>query len=305
MLEKRGDTVELGKSRALLDNMYEGVYIVDKDRTIIYWNTAAQRLTGYPAEAVVGKKCHDDLMMHVNERGENLCSDKCPLISAQRDGEVRETTVYLRHSLGHRIPVDVRAVPLRDDSGEVQATMEVFTRSFGKANSEQLKELAQKAFLDSLTGIPNKEYIDGKLRSLLANQVPGEGRTFGLVFMELANLRQINDDFSMHAANAALKVMARTIAENLDPGDLVGRWYGGLFLVISRMDRKAVLLNWANKIKALIQHSKVEDAEDVSLLVCIGGVFAQVGENANLTYQALEGALKNSRTAGASISIKG
>ncbi len=285
--------------------MYDGIYIVDRDRKIVYWNSAAEKLTGYRAAAMVGKRCNDDLMMHVDENGENLCNAKCPLIGTLQDGEVRETTVYLRHAQGHRIPVDVRAVPLRDDAGGIEATMEVFTRNGSVASSEQMKELALKAYIDSLTGVPNKEYIDGKLRSLLASQLPGEGRTFGLAFVELANLRQINDEFSMWTANAALKVTARTIVENLKEGDLAGRWYGGLFLIISRMDRKAVLLNWANKIKALIQQSKVEDDEEVPLQVCIGGVFAQVGENVNLTYQALEGALKTSRAASACISIKG
>jgi diguanylate cyclase (GGDEF)-like protein/PAS domain S-box-containing protein len=296
--------VELGKTRELLDNMFEGVYIVDRDRTIVYWNAAAQRLTGYPAGAVIGKRCHDDLMMHVNDKGEVLCNDKCPLASALQGGEVKETTVFLRHSLGHRIPVDMRAVPLRDDAGTVRGMMEVFTRSFGAASSDQLKELAHKAFVDSLTGVPNKEYTDGKLRSLLSSQVPGEGRTFGLVFVELANLREINEDFSMQTANAALRVMARTIAANLEPGDLVGRWYGGLFLVVSRMDKKTVMLNWANKIKALVQQSKVEDGGDIPLKVCIGGVFARRGENANLAYQALEGVLKSSRAASGNIVIR-
>ena len=33
--------------RTLLDNLYEGVYFVSSDRTIVYWNEAAERMTGF------------------------------------------------------------------------------------------------------------------------------------------------------------------------------------------------------------------------------------------------------------------
>ncbi|MDT8899800.1 diguanylate cyclase domain-containing protein [Anaeroselena agilis] len=296
--------MDINKNREILDQMFEGVYIVDKDRTILYWNAAAETLTGYPAAQVTGRRCHDNLLLHVDENGKILCEDSCPLVGALQEGRVKEAPVYLRHAQGHRVPVTVRAIPLRDDAGQVNSTMEVFTRSGSVTSIEQLKDLAQKAFLDSLTGIPNKQYIDGKLENVLSSEMPGESSGLGLLFLELANLREINDDFGMNAANTAIKVSARTIVENLPPGDLAARWYGGRFLVVSRMDTKAVLLNWANKIKALIQQSVIEKDEDIPLKVCIGGLVAKKGDNIQLVYHALESVLRTSITATANISIK-
>src|SRR5690349_4025547 len=51
----------------LLDSLFDGVYFVDLNRTITYWNQGAQDLTGYtPAEAV-GRHCFDNFLAHVDE----------------------------------------------------------------------------------------------------------------------------------------------------------------------------------------------------------------------------------------------
>lgn len=51
----------------------------------------------------------------------------------------------------------------------VDCVMEVFTRTEQSTSDEQLKLLARKAFLDSLTGLPNKDYLENKLKSMLTS----------------------------------------------------------------------------------------------------------------------------------------
>jgi diguanylate cyclase with PAS/PAC sensor len=36
--------------KKLLDEMYDGVYFVDRQRRIMYWNRGAERLSGYSAD---------------------------------------------------------------------------------------------------------------------------------------------------------------------------------------------------------------------------------------------------------------
>jgi PAS domain S-box-containing protein len=40
--------------RDLLDNLYDGIYFVDREREITYWNKEAERITGYSQEKVLG-----------------------------------------------------------------------------------------------------------------------------------------------------------------------------------------------------------------------------------------------------------
>ena len=51
--------------KELVDNLYDGVYFVDRDRRITYWNKGAERITGYSAPQVIGRRCRDTLLNHV------------------------------------------------------------------------------------------------------------------------------------------------------------------------------------------------------------------------------------------------
>ena len=47
-----------------------GIYITDKERKIIPWNHQTEKITGFAAEDVVGKACHDDVLCHIDKNGE-------------------------------------------------------------------------------------------------------------------------------------------------------------------------------------------------------------------------------------------
>ena len=50
----------------LLDNLYDGVYFVNRERQITLWNKAAERITGFTKAEVLGKRCADNLLRHVD-----------------------------------------------------------------------------------------------------------------------------------------------------------------------------------------------------------------------------------------------
>ena len=297
--------MDLVKNIMFLNKMFEGVFLVDKNRTILFWNKAAESITGFLSAEVVGRKCFDNILMHVSDRGKSLCWDDCHLKKTLQDGEVRDISIFLRHKQGHRVPVNVRSIPLRDDADQIQCTMEVFTRGGIETNFEQFKDLARKAFIDSLTGIPNKDYIMNKLKSLLISRGPNEEEFFGILFIELDNLRKINDDYGMVIGNTAIQVTAKSILENLEPGDIIARISGGLFLAVTNMKKTSLLLNWANKLNLVVQQSTIPEHEDLFLRISIGGVIAKSGDDVDVIYQSLEEELKNSRNVAINISIKG
>ena len=69
----------------LLDQMSDGVYFVDLDRKILYWNEGARRLAGYTAEEMIGRHCQDNILCHVDGQGNKLCLDGCPLTASITD----------------------------------------------------------------------------------------------------------------------------------------------------------------------------------------------------------------------------
>lgn len=83
--------------KLIVENISDGVYLVDRNRVIRYWNRGAETLTGYKAEEVLGSSCSDNILMHVDETGKNLCKDGCPVSEAMEQGVSQTATVFLRH----------------------------------------------------------------------------------------------------------------------------------------------------------------------------------------------------------------
>ncbi|MFC1461815.1 PAS domain-containing protein [Verrucomicrobiota bacterium] len=44
-----------------IKNKHDGLYFIDRDRVITYWNKAAERISGFTADEVVGKSCADNI----------------------------------------------------------------------------------------------------------------------------------------------------------------------------------------------------------------------------------------------------
>ncbi|PON13657.1 hypothetical protein C2W62_33200 [Candidatus Entotheonella serta] len=57
---------------AVLSQTADGVYAVDREQRIVFWNAAAERLLGYPADEVMGRPCHE--IFHGEPRAPDVCS---------------------------------------------------------------------------------------------------------------------------------------------------------------------------------------------------------------------------------------
>jgi PAS domain S-box-containing protein len=113
--------------KTIVDNLADGVYFVDPGREITYWNRGAERITGYASGAVVGHRCFDNILDHVDAEGNSLCHTICPLAATMRDGQPREVSVWLRHAEGYRKPVRIRTSPVRNGDGAIVGAVEVFS----------------------------------------------------------------------------------------------------------------------------------------------------------------------------------
>ena len=107
----------------------DGAYITDLNRKIIFWNRAAQRMTGWPSATVVGRSCSDNLLVHVDKDGTKLCGgDCCPLHRSIVTGRssTEPMLLFAQNASGKRTPVEVTVAPLRNRQGEVIGGIETF-----------------------------------------------------------------------------------------------------------------------------------------------------------------------------------
>jgi len=138
----------------LLNLLADGAYITDTDRRIVFWNQAAQRITGWAAEEVVGHPCRDNILVHADKDGHQLCGDEhCPLHRSIVTGQpsAEPMLVFAQHRSGSRIPVEVTVSPVRNHAGQVIGGIEVFrdlTESVrDQVRAKEIQEMAVKCEL--------------------------------------------------------------------------------------------------------------------------------------------------------------
>jgi len=281
--------------RTVLDGLPMGLYLVDRNRQICYWNRAAETITGYLAQEVIGRFCHDNLLMHCDENKRELCRCGCPLAFTMRDGQPREALIALRHKQGQRVPVRVRAVPIRNESGSVIGSAEYFEeRPFGE-EAYRAYSNKPKIALDEVTGIADRGELLSGLESALEN-LTAMRTPFGVLAIDVDGVEDLRRVRGCQAVNAVLYAAAQTVSANLRPGDLAGRWQDARFVAIILCPTDDALVSCAKRLQHLVSMAGVPWWGDrLSVTISVGGAMAREGDAAESLIARAEGALQSSR----------
>jgi diguanylate cyclase (GGDEF)-like protein/PAS domain S-box-containing protein len=257
--------------RLLLDNLHEGVYFVDTDRAILYWNKGAERISGYSADEVTGRKCSDGILTHVDDEGTCLCTGACPLAATIRDGCPHDSRIYLKHKDGHRLPVEVGVSPIRDATGTIIGGIETFhDASTMMAAIEEAERLKDLALLCPLTGLGNRRYTEEVLAQRM-DEMKRKETVLGLLFFDVDHFKKINDSFGHHIGDIVLKMVARTLAAAMRSYDFLGRWGGEEMLAILPLTEEDEIKGIAERLRLLVKHSSQSSSKGkLSVSVSIG-----------------------------------
>lgn len=283
----------------IVDNLHDGLYFVDQDRVITYWNRAAERISGYSSAEVVGKSCADNILTHVDCDGKNLCVEGCPLAATMVDGVDREAEIYMHHKDGHRIPVLVRASILRDPDGNVLGGIELFSDiSNFQVNALRVAELEKLALLDNLTQLANRHYLNREIQARF-EEYKRHAMPFGLLFIDIDHFKRVNDTYGHDVGDEVLCFVAQTFIANSRPFDLYGRWGGEEFLAIIRNVNLADLAHLGDRLRVLIEHSYIiHDDQKLQVTVSIGATQVCEQDTIELLLKRADGLLYQSKQAG-------
>jgi len=272
----------------LLDNLYDGVYFVDPERKITYWNKGAERISGYSQEKVVGSYCYDNILQHVTDSGVQLCHNGCPLLATIKDGHPREADVYLRHIDGHRVPVQVRTSPIYDEDGNVSGAVEVFSNNQSLMRMKhRVSKLEQTVIFDPLTQIGNRKHIEVKINSAL-QEYQQMRFSFGVLFIDIDHFKAINDIYGHLAGDKALRAVANTLRLNLRATDTCGRWGGDEILALTLNIDNDSLNGIANTLRSLVEQTFITTEAGIpKVTVSIGATLVRDGDTLeSLIYRA-------------------
>jgi len=283
----------------VVDSLPDGVYVTDGERRITYWNHAAEALSGYAAEEVLGKRCSENFLMHIDDAGCLLCMGDCPLSRTLEDGLPHRMDVYLHHKGGYRVPVEVRVRPIWGANGEVVGAVEVFSdNSRQRAVRERAKDLAKFAFLDPASQVGNRSYLEQQLSQHL-EQFSSFGTPFGIILTDLDEFKNINDTYGHAAGDAVLVTIAKTISNCLRASDVVGRWGGDEFLAILPGITRQFLSNVSEKVRKLVALSTVPvSGTEIHVTISVGGAMVAPGDSPESLMKRADKQLYTSKQSG-------
>jgi diguanylate cyclase (GGDEF)-like protein/PAS domain S-box-containing protein len=283
----------------LLNSVNEGIYFVDVERQITFWNKGAERITGFSKEEVTGSFCYDNLLNHVDNIGTHLCQNGCPLHLTIQDEKPREVLVYLHHKKGHRVPVQVRTIPLYDDTKSLIGCIEIFSdESHSISNHMSREELHAIAFTDALTGLPNRRAAESQIRQaklrLEEDQIP-----FAVALVDIDYFKKVNDTYGHDIGDEVLKIVAKTLDSSTRLGDMASRWGGEEFLLILSGITEEAVSPLLEKIRLLVENSQYR-SEDLSIdvTVSIGASMGRPEEEPTTLFKRTDTALYDAKQQG-------
>jgi diguanylate cyclase (GGDEF)-like protein/PAS domain S-box-containing protein len=249
------DRIEL--LEAALDSLPEGVALLGLEGEVLFWNKAAEAITGFASA---------DLM------AQPIPAALEPLLQATvRYGEEppqtgRKALINARHKLGHVIQALTRVRALYDGLGEQIGTAVLFHPAesldvLPHGETDESVETSQTEFEDRLA-MEFDDFISG-------------GLPFGVLWISVDQAQALRKTHGAGACAAMLDKVERALAQGLRPAEVMGRWGEDDFLVISHERTQEMLAAHAQVLAGLARTANFRWWGDrVSLTVSIGAAQA-------------------------------
>ncbi|HEY3929851.1 MAG TPA: PAS domain-containing protein [Candidatus Koribacter sp.] len=278
--------LEPGVFRSVMEELQVGVYFTDRERRIVFWNSGAERITGFLSQDVVGRLCRDEILMHCDHKQVVVCGTACPLAECMQDGKAREASLFLRHKTGHRIPIRIHAIPIRNAAGAIIGAAECFQRQRYLPHPERRESSCESQY--SVHGLPEYPFMMAEVRLRLARMLE-TGLAFGVLCIAVDGFDDLRLKRGQEACVAILHVIAKTLQNTIRPGDCLGSWTDGrLMLVISSPLEEAVS-RAGERLRALGGSSSIVWWGDpVRVTISCGGTLARVGDDVDALVRRAE-----------------
>ena len=285
----------------LLENMAEGVLVLDNEQRIADINTAAIRLLGLSSASCVGGSA-PALLAHWPQL----------LQYCEGQSETRgETQIIGRH-------LEVRAGPLHEDKRKYRGRLLVL-RDISKHRlaEDQLREanarlqahmveiealqtrLQEQAMRDSLTGLFNRRYLEETLQREIA-QAFRAGHPLGIVMIDVDHFKDLNDTHGHRAGDTALQALGQLLAANTRSSDVACRYGGEEFVLALPGATLEAAHERAEHLRRAVEAMRVAwGGTSLTLTICAGiAAYPAHGERADEVLDHADQALYQAKNGG-------
>ncbi len=202
----------------VVDALSIGLTVQDEGGRFVLVNKAAAANLETPAQALIGASPADFLPAEEAAQRRQweiglIRSGETVTVEENAPSATGERTLLTSHT-----PATIAGRPLL-----ISAALDITSRK------QVEQKLAQHAFFDDLTGLPNRFLINERVDEALRRD--GSHR-FALAFIDLDNFKHINDYYSHVIGDALLVKVAERIRRTLRDTDMLARISGDEFLLL-------------------------------------------------------------------------
>jgi diguanylate cyclase (GGDEF)-like protein len=209
---------------AALNNMSQGLLMVDSDRRLIVFNNRFLEIFRLPSDVVAVGMTTAALFHTIESAGalsraavQHICRHQEDLAGSDRSGKF--VTIDDDH-----LALSIAQCPLAD--GGWVATYEDVTEQH--SNERRIHFMAHH---DGLTGLPNRAMLRIKVDEALG-QLQKSGGGLALLYLDLDKFKYVNDTLGHPAGDELLKMVARRLQTCVRETDVVARFGGDEFAVL-------------------------------------------------------------------------
>jgi len=254
---------------ALVEQVSDLIVVVDPDGTIQYVSPAVNRTLGHDEGALEATNVLD--LVHPEDRPSDL-----PTLAQPTDQGIGSPVVLrmsARDGSWRHLEVIVTDLTLNPAIGGVVLNARDVTERVMAA-----RELANRAFTDPLTGLPNRVRLLDRLESLMEGDgeqgdgpAPGDPAPVVAMVCDIDEFKPLNTVVGPEGGDAVLREVAVRLAGAVEPPVTLARLGGASFVVVmaGRPDAMAAM-RLANRIRSAVGAPISLDGRQVELSLSVG-----------------------------------
>jgi diguanylate cyclase (GGDEF)-like protein/PAS domain S-box-containing protein len=255
ILHRRKAETELANEKELLkvtlESIGDAVIATDIHGRITLFNQIAENLTGWKQEEALGEPL-DRIVVILNEKTRRYCHNpiKRILSSAASCKLINHAALISRD--GKERSIAESGAPIKDENGKVFGVVLVFRDVTEQRKREN--EIRYLSYHDKLTGLYNRAFLEEQIKRWDNDKY----LPISIIIGDANGLKLANDVFGHHEGDRLLQKIARIIKNSTRPHDIVARWGGDEFAIITPNTNEA----FGMRICEAIKNACDQEAED-------------------------------------------
>jgi diguanylate cyclase (GGDEF)-like protein/PAS domain S-box-containing protein len=241
------------RMRRIVHSAEEGVWEIDAGAVTTFVNPKMAFILGYAIEEMLGKP----LVSFMDEEGHAILERN---IGRRQQGIVEHHEFKFQRKDGRDVWTTMVTNPIFDSASNYTGALALVTDITASRASKEL--IWQQANYDELTGLPNRHMFLDRLRQEI-KKADRSATFLALLFIDLDDFKQVNDNLGHAMGDALLVEAARRISGCVRSSDTLARLGGDEFtVVLAGLDHVGSVERIAqNIVAALAQPFMLEDEQ--------------------------------------------